>query len=149
MPELLLRRQIKAILPDFDVVLIDTPPAMRAATVNALVVADTVSRPNRQFVVRPARDERRAISVSNWVPYPALFMASCPATVVSQWDVEATSTAKLMVEFHMALLSANHNSERLRGSAEALRQAALKLLKTPGYNHPFYWAAFSVVGSGW
>ncbi len=43
--ELLLRRQIKPILPDFDVVLIDTPPAMRAATVNALVVADTVLVP--------------------------------------------------------------------------------------------------------
>jgi chromosome partitioning protein len=28
--ELLLRRQLKPILPDFDVVLIDTPPAMRA-----------------------------------------------------------------------------------------------------------------------
>jgi chromosome partitioning protein len=43
--ELLLRRQLKPILPDFDVVLVDTPPAMRAATVNALVVADTVLLP--------------------------------------------------------------------------------------------------------
>ena len=43
--ELLLRRQLKPILPDFDVVLIDTPPAMRAATVNALVVADSVIIP--------------------------------------------------------------------------------------------------------
>jgi chromosome partitioning protein len=43
--ELLLRRQLKPILNDFDVVLIDTPPAMRAATVNALVVADSVIIP--------------------------------------------------------------------------------------------------------
>jgi chromosome partitioning protein len=43
--ELLLRRQIKPVLSDFDVVLIDTPPAMRAATLNALVVADTVVIP--------------------------------------------------------------------------------------------------------
>jgi chromosome partitioning protein len=43
--ELLLRRQLKPILSDFDVVLIDTPPAMRAATVNALVVADSVIIP--------------------------------------------------------------------------------------------------------
>ncbi|PYV33276.1 MAG: hypothetical protein DMG09_22635 [Acidobacteria bacterium] len=43
--ELLLRRQLKPILPDFDVVLIDTPPPMRAATVNALVVADSVIIP--------------------------------------------------------------------------------------------------------
>src|SRR5213593_500176 len=32
--ELLLRRQLKPILPDFDVVLIDTPPPRRSATVN-------------------------------------------------------------------------------------------------------------------
>ncbi len=43
--ELLLRRQLRPVLPDFDVVLIDTPPAMRAATVNALVVADTILLP--------------------------------------------------------------------------------------------------------
>jgi chromosome partitioning protein len=43
--ELLLRRQIRHILSDFDVILIDTPPAMRAATVNALVVADSVIIP--------------------------------------------------------------------------------------------------------
>ena len=43
--ELLLRRQLKPIQSDFDVILIDTPPAMRAATVNALVVADSVIVP--------------------------------------------------------------------------------------------------------
>ncbi len=43
--ELLLRRQLKPIHSDFDVILIDTPPAMRAATVNALVVADGVIIP--------------------------------------------------------------------------------------------------------
>jgi chromosome partitioning protein len=41
--ELLLRRQLKPILPNFDVILIDSPPAMRAATANALVVADRSS----------------------------------------------------------------------------------------------------------
>jgi CHAT domain-containing protein len=53
------------------------------------------------------------------------------------------------VEFHKALLAANRNSEHIRGSAEALRQAALKVLRTPGYSHPFYWAAFIVIGAGW
>src|SRR5262245_48303029 len=43
--ELLLRRQIRPILSKFDVILIDTPPAMRAATVNALVVTDSVIIP--------------------------------------------------------------------------------------------------------
>jgi chromosome partitioning protein len=43
--ELLLRRQLKPIQAEFDVILIDTSPAMRAATVNALVVADSVIIP--------------------------------------------------------------------------------------------------------
>jgi chromosome partitioning protein len=43
--EFLLRRQLKPIQSDFDVILIDTPPAMGAATVNALVVADSVIVP--------------------------------------------------------------------------------------------------------
>ncbi|MEW5979349.1 MAG: ParA family protein [Acidobacteriota bacterium] len=43
--ELLLHRKLKPILPAFDLVIIDTPPAMRAATLNGLAVADTVVIP--------------------------------------------------------------------------------------------------------
>jgi chromosome partitioning protein len=43
--ELLLRKQLKPVLSDFDVIMVDTPPAMRAATINALVVADSVVIP--------------------------------------------------------------------------------------------------------
>jgi CHAT domain-containing protein len=32
--------------------------------------------------------------------------------------------------------------------AEALRQAALRLMKNPATNHPFYWAGFVLVGDG-
>jgi len=43
--ELLLRQQLEPVLRAFDVIVIDTPPAMRAATVNALAVADSVIIP--------------------------------------------------------------------------------------------------------
>jgi cellulose biosynthesis protein BcsQ len=43
--ELLLKRQLKPVLRQFDVVVIDTPPAMRAATINAPAVADSVIIP--------------------------------------------------------------------------------------------------------
>ena len=43
--ELLLSRQLKPVLAEFDAIIIDTPPAMRAPTVNALVVADSVIIP--------------------------------------------------------------------------------------------------------
>ena len=43
--ELILRRKLKPVLRDFDFVIIDTPPAMRAATLNGLAVADVVVIP--------------------------------------------------------------------------------------------------------
>jgi CHAT domain-containing protein len=73
----------------------------------------------------------------------ALFVAGVPTAVVSQWKVDSASTTELMLAFH----------ERLRGAtgrsrAEALRQAALKMLRRPGYRHPFHWAGFVVMGDG-
>lgn len=43
--ELLLRKKLKPIMRDFDLIVCDTPPAMRAATLNALAIADTVVIP--------------------------------------------------------------------------------------------------------
>jgi chromosome partitioning protein len=43
--ELILRSRLRPVLRDFDVVIIDTPPAMRAATLNGLAVADVVIIP--------------------------------------------------------------------------------------------------------
>jgi chromosome partitioning protein len=43
--ELLLRNKLRPIQRDFDIVVIDTPPAMRTATLNGLVVADTLIIP--------------------------------------------------------------------------------------------------------
>jgi CHAT domain-containing protein/Tfp pilus assembly protein PilF len=71
----------------------------------------------------------------------AFFVAGAPATVASQWQVEAQSTTGLMVEFHRQL-------RRGKGKADALRQAAMKLRKVEEYQHPFYWAGFVVVGNG-
>jgi CHAT domain-containing protein len=79
----------------------------------------------------------------------AFFVAGCPTTVVSQWNVESRSTTELMIEFHRNLRAGNLNSERIGGSAEALRQAALTMLKSKEYRHPFYWAGFVVMGDGW
>jgi CHAT domain-containing protein/predicted negative regulator of RcsB-dependent stress response len=75
----------------------------------------------------------------------ALFVAGVPATVVSQWKVEAASTRNLMVAFHRQL-SAPGGPEVSK--AEALRQAELQMLRRAGTNHPFYWAGFVLVGDG-
>jgi hypothetical protein len=34
------------------------------------------------------------------------------------------------------------------GVAESLRQSQLALIEQPGTAHPFYWAAFTVIGDG-
>lgn len=73
----------------------------------------------------------------------AMFIAGVPSIVVSQWKVESAGTRDLMVNFHRGLLSPT----KVRKS-EALRQAALKVMKNPETNHPFYWGGFVLVGDG-
>ena len=69
----------------------------------------------------------------------ALFVGGVPSTVVSQWKVESASTRDLMLQFH-------RNLETGSRKAEALRQAALHVMRSPGTQHPFYWAGFVLVG---
>jgi CHAT domain-containing protein/tetratricopeptide (TPR) repeat protein len=76
----------------------------------------------------------------------ALFVAGSPTTVVSQWKVETESNTKLMVAFHQNLKLNSNNAKEHSSKAEALQQAALKLMKNKKYSHPFYWAAFVIVG---
>jgi hypothetical protein len=77
----------------------------------------------------------------------ALFVAGSPTTVVSQWKVDSASTTALMLEFHRNFRSGSQ-TVRQSSTASALRNAALGLLRSPKYKHPFYWAGFVVVGSG-
>ena len=72
----------------------------------------------------------------------AMFIAGVPSIVVSQWKVESAGTRDLMVDFHRGLLTSKTTK------TEALRQAALKLMKNPQTSHPFYWAGFVLVGDG-
>jgi CHAT domain-containing protein len=78
----------------------------------------------------------------------ALFVAGCPRTVVSQWKVEASSTTALMVEFHKGFKTRFGSRQPRVSTAEAMRQAALKVMNDPEYVHPFYWGGFIVVGDG-
>jgi CHAT domain-containing protein len=67
---------------------------------------------------------------------------------VSQWKVESAGTTEMMIGFHNNLLSASRSANRIQGKAEALRGAALKLLRSEKFRDPFYWASFVVVGDG-
>jgi CHAT domain-containing protein len=74
----------------------------------------------------------------------AMFIAGQPSIVVSQWKVESAGTRDLMVDLHRSLIATKSKPTK----TQALRQAALKLMKNPSTSHPFYWAGFVLVGDG-
>jgi CHAT domain-containing protein/Tfp pilus assembly protein PilF len=78
----------------------------------------------------------------------AMFVAGVPSIVVSQWKVESAGTRDLMVNFHRTLIAQPDGGKIKSTKANALRQAALKLMKNPETHHPFYWAGFVLVGDG-
>jgi CHAT domain-containing protein len=78
----------------------------------------------------------------------AMFIAGVPTLVVSQWKVESAGTRDLMVSFHRGMMSEPERGKAKATKTEALRQAALKLMKNAETSHPFYWAGFVLVGDG-
>ena len=78
----------------------------------------------------------------------AMFVAGVPATLVSQWKVVSAGTRDLMLNFHRQLKTPSTVARATAMRAEALRQAARKLMKNPRTRHPFYWAGFVLVGDG-
>lgn len=76
----------------------------------------------------------------------ALFVAGSPTVIVSQWKVDSARTTDLMLEFHQNLLRRKSGNQPAMTKAEALREAALKLLHGQ-YNHPAYWAGFVLIGN--
>jgi CHAT domain-containing protein len=78
----------------------------------------------------------------------SMFIAGVPSTVVSQWKVESASTRDLMLGFHRQLRVPRASTKLEATKAEALRQAALTLIKNPETSNPFYWAGFVLIGDG-
>ncbi len=62
--------------------------------------------------------------------------------VVSQWQVDDLSTAKLMVAYYRHLL-------RGKAPADALAAAQREFVEHPRFSHPYFWAGFVLWGSGW
>ncbi|YAF99027.1 MAG: CHAT domain-containing protein (plasmid) [Nodularia sp. CChRGM 3473] len=62
------------------------------------------------------------------------------STIATLWLVNSDATTQLISKFYEGL-----KDGLLK--AEALRQAQLSLLSNPKYSHPYYWAAFVLVGA--
>jgi len=78
----------------------------------------------------------------------AFLLAGAPTTVVSQWRIDSASTTQLMINMHTSLQQV-FAAKHISGRARSLQQAALTLMQTPEYRHPFYWAGFVMVGDGY
>ena len=65
------------------------------------------------------------------------------STLATLWSVKDQSTSLLMDEFYRDLVQSQSGVNK----AEALRQAQLALIKSPDFNHPFYWSPFVLVGN--
>jgi CHAT domain-containing protein len=74
----------------------------------------------------------------------AFFVAGSRSMLVSQWKVNSASTSELMTAFYENLNSDKNEADR--NKAQAIRRAALTLLKDDRYRHPFYWAGFVMIG---
>jgi hypothetical protein len=68
----------------------------------------------------------------------ALIYAGAGALVLSYWEVDSDATALWMQTFYQAALT--------RPIAEAARLALTRVKSDPAYSHPYYWAAFAMVG---
>lgn len=65
------------------------------------------------------------------------------STIASLWSINDDSTAKLMGFFYQELT----RSDVLISKAEALRNAQVQLLNSPGYRAPLFWAPYVLIGN--
>ncbi len=126
-----------------------SPPAERASSPEAdgLLTASEIAqlRLNAGLVVlsacntanSPVGDSGGALEGLS----DAFFAAGARGVLASYWQVPSASTERLMTDLFA----------RASGSADlaqALRQAQLALIAQPRSGHPYYWAAFSLIGEG-
>ena len=66
--------------------------------------------------------------------------AGTPSLMATLWQVDDRSTSMLMKRFYENWL------QKGLSKPEALRQAQLSIKSMPGYEHPYYWAPFIIIG---
>ncbi len=68
----------------------------------------------------------------------AFLFSGANSVILSMWQVNDDSTAKLFIEMYKNLPDGS--------KADALRKAKLELLMNQGTSHPYYWAPFILMG---
>ena len=70
----------------------------------------------------------------------ALRAAGAQSQLLALWPVDDAATAAFMATFHESLASGN-------GRAAAVQAAQLRIMAEPGWEHPWYWAGFTLSGA--
>lgn len=74
-----------------------------------------------------------------WVGFNQAFLAAgTPTVMASLWPIDDAVSSSFMIGFYEAL--------GIDGKAEALATIQRQFIQNPNTSHPFYWAAFSVIG---
>ena len=74
--------------------------------------------------------------------------AGASSMIVGLWYVADASTRILMGRFYEHMLNLHDaNVAAVRGKAEALRCAQRSVIRTEGYEHPYFWSPFVLVGN--
>jgi len=73
----------------------------------------------------------------------AFFNAGARTVLASHWEVPSAATAQLMTGVFERI-----GRDRAGALADALRQSQLAVMTQPATAHPFYWAAFTIIGEG-
>jgi CHAT domain-containing protein len=73
----------------------------------------------------------------------AFLQAGARGLLASHWQVSSSATTRLMTDLFSML-----GPDISRGTAQALRRAQLAMSAEPATAHPFFWAAFTLMGDG-
>ena len=76
----------------------------------------------------------------------AFFYAGASSVCPTLWPVDDPATANLMGSFYGYLLKNGYDNSSSTAKSEALRQAQLDLIKHGEESHPYFWAAFVLIG---
>lgn len=115
---------------------IKTPDLSKALQTRQLSVTNPIELLVLSACQTAAGDNRAGLGLAGLA-----LRSGARSTLASLWSVDDRSTAELMVKFYDAL------NQPGTTKAAALQQAQLAILQQNGYGHPFFWAAFVMVGN--
>ena len=76
----------------------------------------------------------------------ALSVAGARSTLLSLWKVDDAATLEFMVRFYKRLKSGQGRSDSLAAVQAEFRSGLVKGPKGEDWTHPYYWAAWQLVG---